>query len=181
MRYKKEKKLFWVWEYQEEEQWLNEKSAQGFQLVEYRFPGRYFFKEGKPGEYLYRYELLDGSPDAAHNQDYLHFLEEMGIEEVCRYLNYVYVRRRAELGPFALFNDLPSRIAYLQRIAKLLRILCVLEIIALLCNMPAVFMGFAFNMFVVGFSLALFLLLLVWLGKISSKIRDMEEEQVLRE
>ena len=42
-------KLFWAWEFDREEKWLNDMSAKGLQLTDVGFC-RYVFETGTPGE-----------------------------------------------------------------------------------------------------------------------------------
>lgn len=50
---KKIHKLFWVWQFDNEENWLNEMAAKGLALVGVGFC-RYEFEECTPGEYNVR-------------------------------------------------------------------------------------------------------------------------------
>ena len=54
-------KLFWVWEYDKEEKWLNEMAAQGWALSGVGFC-RYTFDKVQPGEYTVRLQLLNQCP-----------------------------------------------------------------------------------------------------------------------
>jgi hypothetical protein len=112
-------KLFFAWQFEEEEKWLNRMSAMGLQLVGVGFC-RYVFEDGQPGEYLYRIELLNNLPTHAESMAYLRFLEdEMGVEHVGSWVSWVYLRRRAADGPFDLYSDLESRLRHYRRILAL--------------------------------------------------------------
>ena len=78
--------------YDKEEQWLNEMAAQGWHLMDYVW-GRYLFQKGKPGEYIYRIQLLENPIDHKDSAAYLEFLEEAGIETVASSLRWVYLRK----------------------------------------------------------------------------------------
>ena len=56
------RKWFWAWEFDKEEQWLNDMAAQGLALVDVGFC-RYEFEECPPGEYQIRLELLENDDD----------------------------------------------------------------------------------------------------------------------
>ena len=112
-------KWFWVWDYDKEEKWLNQKAAEGLALVATGIC-RYEFEDCERGEYLYRLELLENHPDSPESRKYLEFLEEAGIERVGSYMRWVYLRKKAADGPFDLFSDYESRIAHLNRILCLL-------------------------------------------------------------
>ena len=51
-------RLFWAWDFDREEDWLNAWAARGLALVDV-CGIRYVFEEGAPGEYEYRLELLE--------------------------------------------------------------------------------------------------------------------------
>ncbi len=107
------------WDYEREERWLNEMSSRGWQFVRYVL-GRYHFERGKPGEWIYRIELLPGNPGSAAAQEYLSLLKQSGAEAVSTSARWVYLRRAATMGPFQLFTDLESRIGHYQRVLKFL-------------------------------------------------------------
>lgn len=105
--------------YENEEAWLNRMSSQGLHCIDYCF-GRYVFEQGKPGEYIYRIQLLDNPPKQAESLVYLSFLEDAGIEFVASQLRWAYFRKKAADGPFELFSDSESRIAHYRRIIVML-------------------------------------------------------------
>ena len=51
-------KLFFVWNYEKEERWLNEMAMSGWALVHAAWPGRFTFEACEPGEYIIRMEIL---------------------------------------------------------------------------------------------------------------------------
>lgn len=109
------KKSFSMWNFDREEQWLGACAAKGLALVSVGFC-KYEFEETEPGAYYVRLELLENAPSHPESVKYLQFLEETGAEYVGSYRNWVYLRRRAEAGPFDLFSDYASKIAHLSRI-----------------------------------------------------------------
>lgn len=108
-------KVFWAWDFQKEEDWLNAEAAKGSNLVA-AGPLSYVFEEGEPGAYTYRLELLENLPMTASEQEYLRFMEDAGIEQIATMGRWVYFRKRTEDGEFELFSDLDSRIKHLRRI-----------------------------------------------------------------
>ena len=74
------RKWFWVWDFDKEEQWLNEMAAKGLALVGTGFC-RYDFEECVPGAYQVRLELLENQLQHAESQQYIRFLEETGVEQ----------------------------------------------------------------------------------------------------
>jgi hypothetical protein len=63
------------------------------------------------------------------DRDYRSFVEETGAEYVGGCVNWIYFRRKAELGSFDLFSDIDSRIAHLARIGKSLWLICLANLI----------------------------------------------------
>lgn len=117
------RKCFFVWQFEEEEKWLNEMAARGKALVSVGLC-TYIFEDCEPGEYICRMELLENLPSSAEGRSYIEFLEETGAEQVGSYLRWCYFRRKASLGAFDLFSDFESRIRHLNRI--LLLVFCCL-------------------------------------------------------
>lgn len=115
-------KIFWLWEFEKEERWLNQLSAQGLQLTDVSLY-RYVFEEGQPGAYQYRLEMLDRRPEHPESQAYIRFMEDTGAEQIGSLNSWVYFRKRTTDGPFELFSDIDSRVKHLQRINSLLLLL----------------------------------------------------------
>jgi len=113
------RKWFWVWEFDREEQWLNEMAAKGLVLVSVGFC-RYDFEECVPGEYQVRLELLENHLNHAESQQYIRFIEETGAEQVGNYFRWIYFRKKTADGSFDLYSDNASRIRHLKRIIVLI-------------------------------------------------------------
>ena len=120
-------KRFWVWDFEKEERWLNEMALDGWALENAGFC-RYTFVRCEPGEYIIRIQM---NKDA----DYRSFVEGLGAEYVGRCVNWAYFRRKAELGPFDLFSDIDSRIKHLDRIGKMLWLLCLANLLIGVTNL----------------------------------------------
>lgn len=84
------------WNYEKEEKWLNEMSANGFALTDY-FWCRYVFTDCEPGEYIYRIELLEYLPTHPVSQKYLRFMEENGVEYVASTTRWVFFRKKPQM------------------------------------------------------------------------------------
>ena len=160
------RKLFWAWDFDREEDWLNDMAAQGWGLVDVGFC-RYTFEACRPGEYGYRLELLENSLKDPKSQEYLDFLAEAGVDRVGHLFRWVYLRKRTDDRPFELFSDSASRIRHLRRILAL-----VLPILAL--NLLAGFNGLEEAGFV---NLLLAILLAAGAGKLWRKIRELQAQQ----
>jgi hypothetical protein len=120
-------------DFEKEEKWLNEMAAKGLNFIDYSI-GRYLFEEGKPGEYIYRLELLKEIPNHAESQAYIKFMEEAGVECVDTYMRWVYFRKKAEDGAFDLYSDYASRIKQYERVAWFVGTLWFLNLIAAIYN-----------------------------------------------
>lgn len=85
------RKVFFLWEYEKEEEWINQMAREGWMLIRTGFR-KYVFEKGKPGEYTYRVELLDKDKNSKESNSYLLFLKDTGIEIVGECYNWVYLR-----------------------------------------------------------------------------------------
>jgi hypothetical protein len=108
-------KIFFIWNFDKEERWLNEMAAKGFALTSVGFC-RYEFEDCLPGEYNIRLEMLSKTVSSHESQNYIKFLEETGAEHIGTLFSWVYFRKKAESAPFNLFSDIDSRIRHLNRI-----------------------------------------------------------------
>ena len=90
-------RLYVFWDYDKEEEWLGRMAEEGYELEDACFC-RYIFRKGKPGAWRYKMEFLEHHPSTEKGREYLDFLEETGIEVVCTYLRWAYLRQPAERG-----------------------------------------------------------------------------------
>lgn len=117
------RKIFW--NYEKEEQWLNHMAAKGLALKEYTWC-KYVFESCKPGQYLYRIELLEEMPSEPKSKAYIEFLEETGVACITAYVRWVYFRKEIKEGEpasFDIYSDVDSRISHYKRIVTLWGIL----------------------------------------------------------
>lgn len=121
------RKWFWVWEFDEEEKWLNDMARRGWALESVGF-AKYIFVESEPDEYTVRIEMLDHSPASSEGQDYIDFIEETGAEYIGNVIKWVYFRKKQADGQFDLYSDIDSRVKHLDRIMKMLGVIA-------LCNL----------------------------------------------
>lgn len=111
--YRKVHKLFLVWSFDAEERWLNAMVQEGWVLDRVGLC-TYHFRRCEPGEYTVRLEMKET------DDDYIRFMEETGAAYIGRVFNWIYFRRKAELGPFDIFSDIDSKIAHLNKIGRML-------------------------------------------------------------
>ncbi len=142
---KKITKLFWIWQLDKEEAWINEMASHGYSL---EHAGRMTFEFDETEQGLYRYKtlFLKGSAGSSENIEYFRFLEEMGIK-IISYINYpgtccVYTRGLASDFPDGLeiYSDIDSRINYLKVTAGYLIFVAVFTLFAGVLNAFAVFL-----------------------------------------
>ncbi len=175
------RKSFFIWNFQEEEKWINEMSEQGLHLVDAgRF--RYVFEEGEPGAYRYRLELLQYYPNHPESADYIAFMEETGAEYVDHVDRWVYFRKKAADGEFDLYSDINSRIAHVQRILNMIRLLAAVEGFCIAAELIA-FLG---GGVIVGLNMALCLsafeaLLIMGMKKVEAVRNSLIRERSIRE
>lgn len=103
----------WVWDFEKEELWLNEMAQSGW-LLEGVGICVYRFVACEPGEYTVR--MVMHRPDA----EYIGFMQDTGAEYVGRTVNWLYFRKKTVCSEFAIFSDMDSRIAHLDRIGRML-------------------------------------------------------------
>ena len=121
------RKWFWAWEFDKEEKWLDEMSAQGKVLVSARY-ATYEFEDCAPGEYAVRLEMMEHDPASEEGKQYIAFVEETGAEYVGHVMKWVYFRKKTADGPFELHSDNKTRMKHLKRIIALLRPLAVVNV-----------------------------------------------------
>ena len=132
-------KVFWIWQLEKEQAWINEMASHGYSL---EHAGRltFEFEETEPNKYIYKEIFLKGGGESAENLKYFKFLEEMGIKVVC-YINYpgtcwVYTRALKEEYPdgIELYSDIDSKINYQKVMAGYLIFVIAFTLFAALLN-----------------------------------------------
>ncbi len=178
-------RVYWLWQYEEEEAWLNRMAAEGWVLEEVHF-FRYVFTRCQPGEYTVRLEMMNGSPEKEENQEYIWFVRGTGAEYVGKLKNWVYFRKKTAEGPFELFSDLDSRLAHVERVLWLAATLLLVIAFGTMNMMVQVISlrdGQMDNGN--GFLLILYLFMLLWIGRGTWKLwalrKKLKEERSLRE
>lgn len=115
-------------DYEKEERWINAQSLKGLHLKR-ALPFYYQFEEGKPGEYIYRVVLLPKD-----REEYLEFLTSTGVEIVCKFYKWAYVRKKSEEGLFELYSDHTSKITYNNQIILFYLSLFIINLISVISN-----------------------------------------------
>ena len=175
-------KLLFIWDWEEEESWLNEMSAQGWHFVKYTFPFQYTFEQGEPGAYHYRLQALQHRVGSRESQEYLSFLRDMDIELVESYLFWAYLRKPADGEPFDIFSDVESKLTHMRRFALIP--LCSLLLLGfnLIWGAPIlVKQGGFLGGVLVTLEVLLALLMVYGLFRMTSKYCELEKQRQLRE
>ena len=162
---------FWVWDFEREERWLNEMAANGWTLVEVGYC-RYTFEKTDDNEYTVRLEMHP------FDEDYISFMEQTGAEYIGRVLQWIYFRKKSELGRFDIFSDLDSRISHLSKIHKMILMFGLANLIIGIANLLS---SRSINSAVAVFNLLVATLLMYGVGRMQGKIEYLENERQLRE
>ena len=162
---------FWVWDFEKEERWLNEMAANGWTLVEVGYCS-YTFEKTDDNEYTVRLEMHP------FDEDYISFMEQTGAECIGRVLQWIYFRKKSELGRFDIFSDLDSRISHLSKIHKMILMFGLANLIIGIANLLS---SRSINSAVAVFNLLVATLLMYGVGRMRGKIEYLENERQLRE
>lgn len=157
----------WVWDFEKEEEWLQEMAENGWVLDGVGYC-TYYFVRCEPGEYNVRLEM--------HPRDeaYVEFMRDTGAEYVGRMMMWVYFRKKTADGPFDLFSDIDSRIRHLQKIGRMLSAIGGMNLAIGIAN------SFGGNR--LGWvNLLCATLLMYGLGRIHGKKEALEKERLLHE
>mgnify|MGYP001764752597 CR=1 FL=1 len=101
-------------DWEKEDRYLNDMSAKGFDLARWWFPGIYLFESGEPGYWTYRSGVLPRD-----KQQYLALMADAGDETVGTFVNGTATfRKRTADGPFEIYSDTESRLAFFQNWRK---------------------------------------------------------------
>ncbi|QSF46565.1 DUF2812 domain-containing protein [Paenibacillus tianjinensis] len=183
------RKLFFNFE--KEEQWLNNMAAKGLALTEYSL-ARYVFEDSAKGEYIYRIELLEDGIKGAKSVEYLQFMEEAGVERVpmnkgqVSYNKWVIFRRRASEGPFIIYSDTDSKIMHYRRIHRLWISLALMELIIGFLNVGLVAMDYISIVSNINLVMGLMLIILgaaflLFSLPVRKKINKLQSDKLIRE
>lgn len=182
MNRKKVRKYLFIWDWEEEERWLNEMAAQGWHFVKYTFPFSYTFEKGEPNAYQYCLQALDSKMGSKETQDYLAFLRDMDIEFVDSYLFWVYLRKANDGKPFELFSDVESKVRHMRRFALIPFCSLIMLCINLIWGAQVLLRhGGLFGYLLVALELLLSALMIYGLTRMASKYLALKKQRQLRE
>lgn len=107
---------FWtIAEYEQEEQWLNEMARDGWALTAVGFC-RFIFRRTRPGEFIYKLDMVERTTQDEVKESYFNFLTECGIRIVGEYKDWIYLQKRAADGPFDMKNDTYAKLRKVNKI-----------------------------------------------------------------
>lgn len=167
MERKTVRRLFWAWEFDQEEKWLNQMAQQGWALDGVGLSG-YRFIACEPGEYTVRLEMHP------FDQKYVDFMAETGAQYVGRWMQWMFFRKKSADGAFDLFSDLDSRLTHLGRIERVLWGLALANLALGITNSISAPRAGWLNLLVASF-------LTYGLGRIHGKKEALKEKRLLTE
>lgn len=175
-------KMLFIWDWEEEERWLNEMAAQGWHFVKYSFPFRYTFERGEPGAYQYCLQALEHKIGSMESQNYIAFLRDMNIEVVDSYLYWVYFRKPADGQPFEIFSDVESKMNHMRRFA-LIPLLCLIVLcLNLMWGAPILIdNGGVMGLLLVVLEIIFAVLMVYGLTRMTVKYLELAKQQQLHE
>lgn len=161
------RKWIWVWDFDREEEWLNDMALNGWVLESVGWC-TYRFMRCEPGEYAVRLEMHP------YDEAYIDFMRETGAEYIGRMIAWVYFRKKTSEGAFDLFSDIDSRIRHLDRIGKMLAAVGGMNLVIGLVNTFSPARLGSINLIVAT-------LLMYGLGRIHGKKESLARERTLHE
>lgn len=165
---------WWAWNFDKEEQWLNEMAMEGWALYDAGFCV-YRFEKTEPGEYIIRLEMH--KPDTA----YMEFMKETGAESVGRCAQWAYFRRKEGQGSFNIFSDIDSRISHLNKIISLFLLAALANILIGISNISVGMINHTINNSLGIINLFVAYPCLYGIGRIQGKKEFLKKERFLHE
>lgn len=160
-------KWFWAWQDEAEEDWLREKSNEGWHLTNIGFPTIYSFKAGEAKDFIYRLDYR--SHYKMEKEDYLQLFRDSGWEYVEEMAGWHYFRQLARPGEeLEIYTDAESKIGKYQRLLIFLGILT-LPLILITINM-----NYAYSSIIQAMIFLLFVLYVYAIIRILIRIRELK-------
>lgn len=174
-------KVYFAWDYEKEEAWLNEMSNKGYQLVHVGI-FKYVFEVDHSKRYIYRLELLDQLPSHPSSVDYMKFLEETGVECVSTILRWAYFRKEAGENGFELYSDIASRIKHYKRIQLLFIAVTPVNVMSII-NMGNIYLRTHSLSALIATILVVIIVLMLATGlyRVSMQIAKLSHDKLFRE
>jgi hypothetical protein len=107
-------KLFWAWQNDEENKWLEKMAEEGLKLLKYNFMV-YTFEKIEPKKYIYRTDFK--SKQKSDLQEYFTLFKDAGWEHVTEYAGWHYFRTEpGKVKIVDIYSDKDSRIEMFRRL-----------------------------------------------------------------
>lgn len=120
-------RLFFVWEEDKEERWLEEMARQGWHLVKGGL--RFVFEKGTPSEIRYR---LDYRRQFPHGEsEYYSMFRDAGWEHICNFKQWHYFRSPAAANAPEIYTDVESRIDMYRQLQRVLIAVMIFNIVVI--------------------------------------------------
>ena len=174
-------KWYWAWDFEEEENWLNEMAADGWVLCDVGFC-RYVFEPCEKGEYTVSLQWLEKRPGSKESLDYINFVRDTGAEYIGNVKYWVYFRKKTAEGELNLISDTESQIKHFGRITTLLKVLTIPNLLIGAGNIIIGIVNPYTKINLLGF-INLLIAWATWKGykKMSAKQKELEKQQILFE
>lgn len=173
-------KLFWIWNYEKEEKWLNEMCAKGLALISVGFC-RYEFENCLPAEYKVCLEFLENGRNNVETEKYIEFVEDTGAEHIGTFKRWAYFRKKNKNENFNLFSDNTSLIKHISRIIRFIFIILLLNLFVGIYNLYCYF-DFHSKINLLGaVNIVLFILGSIGLIRLFIKRKKLKNEQKIFE
>ena len=126
--------LWWVWNYEREQQRLDRVSAEGLHLTR---PGKFWssYARDDSRRYVYRLDYQTGLRTAAARRDYLNLYQDAGWTHIGSWMNWRYFRREwSPDGVPEIYTDRESLKSQYNRIRTVLGVVFLAELPILSVN-----------------------------------------------
>ena len=108
------KKIFWSWNFDQEEQWLNEMSEKGYCFLG-KQKGVFLFEDGIPGEFRIQMRYLGEREDSEEGKAYIREIVETGGNVICIQNNMIYFSKKKTADAHLEQPDIDSKIRQVER------------------------------------------------------------------
>ena len=172
----KQRKLFWAWQDEQEEAWLNAMAQQGLHVSKLGVFGGYEFEVGQPRNDVYRLDYRDAEQN---EQDYLQLFADAGWQHMGSLMGWQYFRRQAAPGKAPqIFSDAESKVGKYRRQQKIMLSVIPFNLLLFSVILPGWTIDNRFELgmtiFYAAFFILLFALLGVMLYKLEQRIRELQ-------
>ncbi|MWV43141.1 DUF2812 domain-containing protein [Paenibacillus sp. HJL G12] len=174
---KKKHRLTWAWNYEKEEQWINELSEQGLHLKK---PGLFtsLFSYDPSVRYTYGMDYQPELRTSSKLQDYFDLYQDAGWEHITSYKGvWHYFRREWNPGERPrLYTDRESLVVQYKKLQRVIGLLLLLNLVIFSVNMANLFSRFSSSLWgIILPVMAIYIILFGLLGygyvKMGNKIK----------